>query len=108
MALHHLQAGEKVQLSSVASPDGGKTRALVKNDRFEAVQIVLHARDEDLRTLSAGIRKFAVPRRSSCTPPVPSGGSAQGWRLALSRSGGQKHSLKAIEDSSLLLTIMFD
>lgn len=46
MALHHVAPGEKFELDSIASTGEGKTRALVKTDRFEVVQLVLHARDE--------------------------------------------------------------
>lgn len=106
MALHHLEPGDKVQLSPVASPEGVKTRALVKTDRFEAVQLVLHARDQISGHSVPGYATLqclegAVTLRMSEEVRLETGD----W-VYLDR--GDEHSLCAIEDSSLLLTIFFD
>ena len=106
MALHHLQPGERFQLSPARSPGDGKTMALVKTDRFEAVKLVLHARDEISGHSVPGYATLlclegAVTLRLDEDVRLDAGD----W-LYLDR--GQEHSLYAIEDSSLLLTILFD
>jgi quercetin dioxygenase-like cupin family protein len=105
MALHHLHAGEKVRLPSPRSSDA-KTSAFVKTDRFEAVQLVLHARDEIAPHSVPGYATLlclegAVTLR--CPEDIYL--ETREW-LYLDR--GQRHSVTAIEDSLLLMTILFD
>jgi quercetin dioxygenase-like cupin family protein len=104
MALHHVRAGEKVRLASPASAAHGKTAALVKTDGFEAVQLVLRAGED--------ISAHAVPGYATIhclegkliltTDEDIELGSGD-W-LYLNR--GQRHSVSAVEDSSLLVTIL--
>lgn len=105
MALHHVAPGEKVELARAGSADA-KTSALVKTDAFEAVQIVLRPGDT--------IAPHAVPGFATvlcldgsvtldAAEPVKLG--AGDW-VYLDR--GERHSVAAHENSSLLVTILFE
>ncbi len=105
MALHHVIAGEKIRLAPLADPDA-KTTALVKTDSFEAVQLVLRSGDT--------IALHAVPGFSTiqcvegavtlhATKAIELG--AGDW-VYLDR--GERHSVSAHADSSLLVTILFE
>lgn len=107
MALVHIEAGEKHRLPALASlPPDAPTSALVKTDRFEAVHLVLRAGTripphavKGYLTLHCleGLVSFECRTKHEL--------SAGDW-LYLSR--GEEHSLTALEDSSLLLSILFD
>jgi quercetin dioxygenase-like cupin family protein len=107
MALSHAASGEKVHLPSLASaPAGGKTSALVKTDRFEAVHLVLRSGSHipshavgGYMTLHCleGTIVLDADRRIELGP---------GDWVYLER--GEAHAVAALEDSSLLLTILFD
>lgn len=107
MALVHIEAGEKHQLPTLASlASDAVTSALVKTDRFEAVHLFLRAGTripphavKGYLTLHCleGLVTFECRRKHELT--------AGDW-LYLSR--GEEHGLTAIEDSSLLLGILFD
>lgn len=108
MALPHAAPGRKLAIPPLASmPAETKTTALVKTDRFEAVQLVLrsgttiapHAVDGYF-TLHCLEGAVTVETDSATIPLI--GGD---W-VYLDR--GERHALSADEDSSLLLTIMFD
>lgn len=106
MALHHAAAGEKVHLVSVGDIADAKTAAIVKTDAFETAQLLLRAGE---RIASHAVRGYATIYcidgavvLHSCEDMEVRGGD---W-LYLDR--GQVHSLSAIEDSSLLLTILFE
>lgn len=105
MALHHARPAEKIRLASVAEP-AAKTSALVKTDSFEAVQLVLRA--------GGDISSHAVPGHATIhclegsvllnmNEPVQ---LAAGDWLYLDR--GQEHSVSAVDDSALLVMILFD
>lgn len=107
MALAHVAPGEKIHLSPLSAlPAGAKTSALVKTDSFEAVHLVLrsgssippHAVDGYI-TLHCLQGSVALETRSSVEL------RAGDW-VYLDR--GEQHGLSATEDSSLLLTILFD
>lgn len=106
MALHHVAAGEKVHLSSFASTGEAKRTALVKTDAFEAVHLRLGAGDRIAPHSVPGhaivhclegavVLDFASPVELGC-----------GDWVYVDR--GQTHGLFASEDSSILLTILFD
>ena len=107
MALAHAAPGEKVHLPALASlPADAKTSALVKTESFEAVHLVLRA--------GTSIPPHAVdgPIMLHCLE-----GAAvleTGRRIALGAGDwvhldpGEQHGLSATEDSTLLLTILFD
>lgn len=105
MALHHVHPQEKIGLASVADPTA-KTSALVKTDGFEAVQLVLRAGDD--------IASHSVPGHATihCLEGLVLLSMNEQVRLAagdwLYLDRGQEHSLSAIDDSSLLVTILFD
>ena len=107
MALKHIEPGEVVRLQplGVALPKS-KTSALVKSDRFEAVRLVVPAgtmipshQVEGFITLFCleGYVILDVDREIEL--------SSGDW-VYLER--GSPHSVRAVEDSALLLTILFD
>lgn len=106
MALRHAKPGEVVNLRPLGGElDGAKTSALVKLDRFEAVRLIVRA--------GATIPSHEVPGHITlhCLEgrvvlnPSAVELSAGDW-VFLDR--GAPHSIRGIEDSSLLLTIFFD
>jgi quercetin dioxygenase-like cupin family protein len=105
MALHHVCPAEKIHLTPVVDP-AAKTSALVKTDAFEAVHLVLRAGDD--------ISSHSVPGYATvhCIEGVVVLTTAEPLRLVagdwLYLDRGQEHSVSAIEDSSLLVTILFE
>ena len=105
MALNHARAAEKIHLTSVAVP-AARTSAVVKTAAFEAVQLVPRAGDE--------IANHSVPGSATIPclggPVLPRADEelqlAAADRLELER--GQEHSVPALQDSSLLVTLMFE
>ena len=106
MALHHATHGEKLHLPSVSDVAGARKAALVKTDAFEAAQLLLRAGDS---IASHAVRGYATIYCIEGAVHLHCGEDirvqAGDW-LYLDR--GQEHSLSAIEDSSLLLTILFE
>jgi quercetin dioxygenase-like cupin family protein len=107
MALNHVESGEKIHLPLLATmPAGTKTSAIVKTDSFEAVHLVLRS--------GARISPHAVD--GSITLHCLEGTVVLETRSGLELVSGdwvyldraERHGLKAVEDSSLLLTILFD
>ena len=106
MALRHALPGEKVRLAFGAFCADARTGALVKTDRFEAAQVVLHAGGKIARHSVIGFASVhCLAGRIVLETDEQVELIAGDW-LYLDR--GQEHSVRAIEDSSLLLTIMFD
>lgn len=106
MALHHASSGEVVDLRPLGSNlREAQTRALVKTDSFEAIRLVIPAGGEMPEHKVSG--KFTL----HCLEGRISLGLSDGTvELAANEwvyfDGGVMHSVKGIEDSSLLLTIM--
>jgi quercetin dioxygenase-like cupin family protein len=106
MALAHARPGEKVNLSSLAAATEARGTALVKTAAFEAAQIVLRAGEE--------IARHAVPGYATiqCLGGVIILETDQriemraGDWLYLDR--GEEHFVSAVEDGSLLVTILFE
>lgn len=107
MALEHVAPGEKVDLSVLgATRSGAKTSALVKTESFEAVHLVLgsgstiqpHAVDGPI-TLQCLRGAVILEARDKVEL------QAGDW---LYLDPGEQHGLTALQDSSLLLTIIFD
>ena len=106
MALHHVAPGEKVRLANLANVRAPGAIALVKNDGFETVQLILEAGQH--------ISEHAVP--GHCTIHCLEGSVilqterlielAEGDWLYLDR--GEKHSVSATQPAVLLVTILFD
>ena len=107
MALKHAKPGEVVSLQPLGSALGGaKTSALVKSDRFEAVRLVVPAgtvipshKVDGYLTLHC-LEGWIV---LGAGKDIELG--AGDW-IYLER--GTAHSVRGVEDSSLLLTILFD
>lgn len=105
MALHHVQPAEKIHLMPVADP-AAKTSAFVKTDGFEAVQLVVRAGDDiSSHSVPGYATVHCLEGRVLLNTAEPVELAAGDW-LYLDR--GQEHSVSAIEDSSLLVTILFD
>lgn len=108
MALHHAKSGEVVDLNPLGTVlRSAHTTALVKSDAFEAVRLIVLAGAEIPSHHVSG--KFTL----QCLEGRVLLGLASG-NLELSAGqwiyfdGGIAHSVRGIEDSSLLLTIMFE
>ncbi len=107
MALKHAQPGDVVNLKSPRSPlKGSKSSAIVKRDRFEAVRLVVPTGStipmhqvEGYITLQCleGRVAFDTSREIELV---------EGDWIYLDRNA--PHALRGIEDSLLLLTILFD
>lgn len=108
MALPHAKSGEIVELSSFATElRDAHTTALVKNEKFEAIRLIVHAGSEIPSHQVAGM--FTL----HCLEGRVRLGLAEGHKeLSAGQwiyfNGGVAHSVDGIEDSSLLLTILFD
>ena len=106
MALHHLDAGEKVHLPSLDALSGAKAVALVKTDRFETLELVLGAGDA---IPSHAVLGYTTLHCLKGRVVIEAAGeielSAGDW-LYLGR--GQAHAVAALDDSSVLVTILFD
>ena len=106
MALHHASSGEVVDLSPFG-PDlhEAQTTALVKTDSFEAIRLVLKAGGEIPMHAVSG--KFTL---HCLEGQVAIDLSERSLELAAEQwvyfDGGVPHAVRAIEDASLLLTIM--
>lgn len=105
MALHHVAAGEKVHLASVDNPDA-KTSAFVKNDAFEAAQLVLRSGDMIAAHAVPGFVTIFCIEGSITLHAVEQVKLGAGEWVYLDR--GERHSVSAHEDSSLLVTILFE
>lgn len=106
MALHHVAAGEKIQLSSLALAGEAKRTALVKTDAFETVQLRLGAGDSIAPHSVPGyaiIQCLEGKVTLDMASPVELG---RGDWVYLDR--GQMHGVSASTDSSILLTILFE
>jgi quercetin dioxygenase-like cupin family protein len=107
MALHHAKSGEIVDLSPLGEGlQSAQTTALVKSDSFEAVRLIVRAGTHIPAHRVAG--KFTL----HCLEGHVELGLATG-KIDLSTGqwiyfdGGITHSVDGIENSSLLLTILF-
>ena len=106
MALHHAMPGEKVHLAAASHTASAKAAALVKTDAFEAAQLLLRKGD---RIASHSVAGYAILHCIEGAVLLDCGEKIQldgGDWLYLDR--GRQHSLSALEDSSLLLTILFE
>jgi len=107
MALRHAQAGEIVDLQPLgATLAGARTSALAKTEQFEAVRLVLPAGRKIPRHAVGGqITLFCLEGHVLLHAGREIALRAGEW-LYLER--GEPHAVEAVEDSALLLTIMFD
>jgi quercetin dioxygenase-like cupin family protein len=105
MALHHVVAGEKFRLTPVADP-GAKTAALVKTESFEAAQLVLRSGDTIAPHAVPGFATILCVEGSVTLDAAKPVELVAGDWVYLER--GERHSVTAHEDSSLLVTILFE
>ena len=105
MALHHAGPGEKLHLRPVKAADA-KTTALVKTDRFEAAQLVMRAGASIHRHAVDGYAILYCVEGSVMLETQGETEFATGDWIYLAR--GEEHGLRAVEDSSLLLTVLFE
>jgi quercetin dioxygenase-like cupin family protein len=106
VALHHAKAGEKVRLQSFASTSDPRTTAFVKTDAFEVAQLVLRGGETIARHSVPGYATVHCLEGSVILETEQEIRLSRGEWLYLDRD--QAHSVTAIEDSSLLVTILFD
>ena len=107
MAIPHAYPGMPVDLR----PDGeslseARSTALVKNETFEAIRMVIR-KDHELPThqTEGAITVYCLGGRIAFTARGQTHDLRAGHWLFL--PGGEPHSLRGIEDSSFLLTILF-
>ena len=108
MALHHAKPGEVVDLRPLGDGlRGAKTTAIVKSRTFEVVRLIVPAGAEISPHKVPGpitlhcLEGRAVLGLTSSEVEL----SAGEW---LHLDGGASHSVRGVEDSSLLLTILFE
>ena len=106
MALHHLGPAEKLHLPSRSSDGNGRAIALVKTDRFEAAQLTLAAGASIARHSVAGYATIQCIEGNVLLETDQTIKLRSGDWLYLDR--GQDHSVRAIDDALLLLTILFE
>lgn len=107
MALHHVVSGEVVDLRPLGEAIAGvKTGALVKTDAFEAVRLIVPSgRELPTHSVPGPITLHCLEGRIVLGLVDTQVELAAGEWLYL--DGGVAHSVKGIEDSALLLTILF-
>ncbi len=107
MALHHASSGEAINLRPLGSDlQSAPTKALVKTDSFEAIRLVLKAGEVlpahkvsgrfTLQCIEGRVRIDLANKSVEL--------SSHQW---IYFDIGAEHGLRALEDSSLLLTIPF-
>lgn len=108
MAQHHAKAGEIVDLRPLGSQLAtAKTTALVKEKHFETVRLIVRAgREIAPHHVAGNIMLHCMEGRIVLsTSRADLTLSANEW---IYLRGGEIHGLQGIEDSSLLLTILFE
>jgi len=107
MAIHHAEAGEIVDLGALGPGlDRARTTAIAKKERFEAVRLVVRA-GADIKThaVDGPITFHCLEGRALLGLPAGTIELSAGQWVFL--EGGEPHSVTGIEDTSLLLTIIF-
>jgi len=105
MALRHAKPGEIVDLAPLgAKLAGARTAALIKTDYFETIRLIVHAGTEIPQHHVAGeITLHCLEGHVELgVDAMPIDLKADEW---IYLEGGAPHSVRAIQDSSLLLTI---
>lgn len=108
MALHHARSGEIVDLGPLGSGlRDARTAAIVKAHHFEAIRLIVHAGAEiPQHKVSGPITLHCLEGRVELgTDSNPIILKAHDWVYL---EGNAPHSVRATEDSSLLLTIFLD
>ena len=108
MALHHAKPGEIVDLRPIGPGlRDARTAAIIKGDNFETIRLIVHAGGEiPQHKVSGEITLHCLEGHVELgSDPAPVALKANQWVYL---EGGAPHSVKAIEDSSLLLTIFLN
>lgn len=106
MALHHANSGEVVGLAPLrADLHQARTTALVKTDSFEAIRLVMKA-DETLPSHAVSGRFTLHCLEGRVLLDLPDETLPLGENQWVYFDGGVTHGLRALEPSSLLLTIL--
>jgi quercetin dioxygenase-like cupin family protein len=108
MAVHHAEPGEIVNLQPLGQAlKGAKTTAIVKSKKFESVRLIVHAGMNigDHQVEGAILLHCLEGRVKLGLTESALELSAHQWTYL---EGGTIHSVMGIEESSLLLTILFD
>jgi quercetin dioxygenase-like cupin family protein len=108
MALKHAKPGEVVDLRPLGDKlKSAKTAAIIKEKSFEAVRLVVPAgREIPPHQVSGNITLHCLEGRLSLGLKDSEIELNAGDWIYL--DGGEAHSVKGIEDSSLLLMILFE
>jgi|SRR6185312_9276514 len=107
MAMHHASPGEVIDLRPLGfGLKDARTTAIVKSELFEAVRLVVHAGAE-IRThkVDGPITLHCLEGRVLLSCPASLLEFSAGKWVYL--EGSEPHAVRGIEDSSLLLTILF-
>ena len=107
MALKHAEPSEVVHLQPLgAALPAAKTSALVKNDRFEAVRLIIPAGTLlPSHKVEGFVTLFCLEGHVVLESEREIGLRSGDW-LYLER--GAPHAVRGVEDSALLLNILFD
>jgi quercetin dioxygenase-like cupin family protein len=108
MALKHAKAGEVVDLRPLGDKlKDARTAAIIKEKSFEAVRLIVPAgREIPSHQVSGNITLHCLEGRISLGLTESEIELSAGDWVYL--GSGEPHLVKGIEDSSLLLTILFD
>jgi quercetin dioxygenase-like cupin family protein len=105
MSIPHIKSGEVLQLPLGTALDGSKTATLVKTTDLEVIRLVLHAGKEIPSHKAPGeITVQCLEGRVAFTAEGKTQELTAGQFLFL--AAGEPHALKAIEGSSLLVTLL--
>lgn len=108
MALDHATAGDIVDLSPLgAGLRTTRTHAITKTDQFEAIRLIVPAGKEiPAHEVSGSLTLQCLEGRAVIGLAGSEVEIKAGQWLYL--DGGESHTVRGIEDASLLLTIFFD
>lgn len=107
MAQHHARSGEVIDLRPLGKDlPNSRTTAIVKTNSFEAIRLIIPAGKEiPAHEVAGDIMLHCLEGRVALDLPDSGLELAGGDWVYL--EGGARHRVKAIEDASLLLTILF-
>lgn len=107
MAIHHAKSGEIVDLHPLGDRlEQAQTAAIVKTPTFEVVRLIVHAgADIPAHQVPGAITLHCLEGRVLLSLAESEFDIAAGQWVYL--DGAVRHAVKGIEESSLLLTILF-
>lgn len=107
MALHHVKPGEVADLGPLDKKHSdAKTSAIAKTNSFEAIRLIVKAGSElPAHGVTGEITLHCLEGHVALQLDDQTVELSAGQWIYL--EGGRRHAVKGIEDSSLLLTILF-